>query len=210
MTLQGLHRGLAAGLSLFILPHLLGHLGGLAGPAGFDRSLALMRPLYRHPLVEAVLLFAVVAQALLGLWLIWRRGRRGWRPGLPRWQSLSGLIVALFILQHIPALVVARWGAGLETGFWWPASVAGTWPLSVYFWPYYLLGVMAFVLHLGLALALGLRRRGRPAAGRAVIWGAGLLAPMWAVAILAGISGVLHPYDLPAEWQAFAAALLPG
>lgn len=209
MTAKTAHRALSILLCLFVPMHLLGHLAGLGGQDAFDRVQALLRPLYRNPVVEPLLIVALLAQAVLGLWLIWQRGRKGWRPGLMRWQSLSGLIVALFVLQHIPAMLAARHLAGLDTTYWWPASVASTLPFALYFWPYYLLGVAGFCLHLGIGFGMALRRRGRATAAAWAIRGGAVLGLALGIGILAGISGILHPVTLPAEWQGYLAALLP-
>lgn len=209
MTAKSVHRALSALLCLFVPMHLLGHLAGLAGQPAFDRVQALLRPLYRNPVVEPVLIAALLMQAGLGLLLLWHRGRKGWRPGLMRWQSLSGLIVALFVLQHIPAMLAARHLAGLDTTYWWPASVASTLPFAVYFWPYYLAGVAAFCLHLGIGLAMVLRRQGKADAARRVIAASAAIGLALGLAILAGISGQVQPVDLPPEWQGYLAALMP-
>lgn len=209
MTATSLHRGLSLLLVLFVPLHLVGHLAGLGGQAAFDRVQALLRPLYRNPVVEPVLIAALLAQAGLGLWLLAQRGRRGWRPGLMRWQSLSGLVVAVFVIQHIPAMLAARYLAGLDTTYWWPASVASSLPFAVYFWPYYLVGVVGFCLHLGIGLSLALRRRGRVQAARRAVAAGAVIGVVLGLAILAGISGLLHPAPLPPEWQAYLAALLP-
>lgn len=209
MTVTSLHRRLSVVLLLFVPLHLVGHLAGLGGQEAFDRVQAALRPLYRNPVVEPLLIAALLAQAGLGLWLMWRRGRKGWRPGLMRWQSLSGLIVALFVLQHIPAMLAARHLAGLDTTYWWPASVASTLPFAVYFWPYYLAGVAGFCLHLGIGLSMQLRRRGNAKAARRAVALGGVTGGVLGLAILAGISGLLHAAPLPPEWQAYLAALVP-
>lgn len=209
MTVKSLHRGLSVLLVLFVPLHLIGHLAGLGGQDSFDRVQALLRPLYRNPVVEPVLIAAFLAQAGLGLWLLAQRGRKGWRPGLMRWQSLSGLIVALFVLQHIPAMLAARHIAGLDTNFWWPASVASTLPFALYFWPYYVAGIAAFSLHLGIGLSMVLRRRGKVQAAGRVVTASAAMGVALGLAILAGISGQVHPVHLPREWQAYLASLLP-
>lgn len=209
MTLHRLHRLLALGLCLFILPHLAEHLAGLNGQASFDRVQAILRPFYRNPVVEPVLLGALLVQTGIGLRLAYLRWRRGLRGPVQRWQFIAGLMLAWFVIEHLTALGAARWGFGLDTTYWWPASVASHWPLALYFWPYYFFGVLAFFVHLGIGASLSLRRAGKPAAASAVVRGAVILGAVTSALILAGISGVLQPVRLPAEWQAFIAAFWP-
>lgn len=209
MTITRLHRVLAIGLLAFILPHLAGHLAGLWGQETFDRVQAILRPFYRNALVEPVLLLAVALQLVLGIVLLRRQWRRGLRSNLLRWQVISGLVLALFLIQHLPAMAMARYWAGLDTTFWWPASVASTWPFTLYFWPYYLSGVLAFFIHAGIGLSFALRRKGRHRAAARVVRASVIVGLTWGGLILAGISGVLHPVALPPEWQAYLAVFRP-
>lgn len=207
VTLHRFHRLLAIGLCLFILPHLAGHLAGLAGQASFDRVQALMRPFYRNAVVEPLLLGAVLVQTGIGLRLAWLRWRRGLRGPLQRWQFVAGLVLAWFVISHLAALMAARWGFGLDSTFWWPASVASHWPLALYFWPYYFFGVLAFFVHLGIGATLALRRAGRTGAAKTMLWGVPAFGAVVSALILTGISGTLQPVDLPQEWQRFIAVL---
>lgn len=209
MTAQRLHRLLSVVVCLFIVPHLLGHLAGLAGQDSFDRLQALLRPVYRNTVVEPLLLAALGVQTALGLRLAWRRWRKGARGLLPRLQFWSGLTLAVFVSQHLVALAALRWGAGLDSTYWWPASVASQWPLALYFWPYYFFGVWAFACHAGIGGYLALHRAAMPEAAQRVLWGAVLGGGLLSALILLGLSGLIHPVDLPDEWRAYVASLLP-
>lgn len=209
MTLARLHRILAVGLVFFILPHLAGHLAGLWGQGAFDFVQGHLRPFYRNPLVEPVLLLAVALQLVLGLVLLQRQWRRGLRGNLLRWQFISGVVLALFLIEHLLAMAMARYWAGLDTTFWWPASVASQWPFVLYFWPYYLSGVLAFFTHAGIGLSIALRRKGRHRAATRVVRASVTVGLVWGGLILLGISGGLYPVDLPPEWQNYLAVFLP-
>jgi hypothetical protein len=166
---------------------------------------SMLRPFYRNALVEPVPLVAMALQTGLGLVVMRRQWRRGLRPGLIRWQVIAGLVLALFAVQHLPAMAAARWWAGLDTTYWWPASVASQWPFALYFWPYYKSGVLAFFVHAGIGLSIALRRRGRAKVAQSVVRASVVVGLVWGGLILLGISGVLHPVDLPQEWQNYLA-----
>lgn len=205
MTINRLHRFLAMGLLIFILPHLVGHLAGLWGQETFDRAQGLLRPFYRNAVVEPVLLVAISGQTLLGLILLRRLWRRGLRSKLVWWQFTSGLVFALFVIQHLVAMAFSRWGQGLDTTYWWPASVASNWPFALYFWPYYFLSVLAFFAHAGIGLSVALRRKGQHSAARWAVRSSVIIGVIMAGLILAGISGQVQPVDLPQEWRDYLA-----
>lgn len=208
MTLARLHRILAIGLVFFILPHLAGHLAGLWGQAAFDQTQAMLRPFYRNAVAEPVLLAAISLQTALGLILLRRQWRRGLRGNPAQWQFISGIVLGLFVIQHLVAMGFARWWQGLDTTYWWPASVAGSWPFALYFWPYYFFGVLAFFVHAGIGLSIALRRKGKLAAASGAVKASLLVGVLWSGLILAGISGILHPVALPQEWRDYLAWFL--
>lgn len=101
------HRALAVLLALFLALHLGNHLAGLGGQAVHGAVQASLRTIYRHSLVEPLLLAAVGAQLALGIGLVLRRMR--WTL-----QTISGGYLALFLLIHLAAILGARW-QGTET-----------------------------------------------------------------------------------------------
>jgi hypothetical protein len=155
--LRGLH--LASGLliALFAILHICNHLAMFAGQAAHIAAMESLRPFYRNPLAEALLMLALAFQLSSGLAMIWRtRGER--RQGLARWQAISGAILALFILNHVGAVWGGRLVMGLDTNYHFAAAGmhAG---YAAFFVPYYFLGVAALFVHI--ACALGWRVRGR-------------------------------------------------
>lgn len=148
-ALRRLH-GLSAALLLaFLAFHLANHLTGLMGLQVHDAVLAAGRTVYRHPWLEPLLLGLVAWQAISGLTLV----ARGWRArrGAVSWiQAISGGYLALFLLIHCSAVIVARIG-GVNTDLRFAAGGmhgAGAW----FFVPYYFLAVTAFVTHIGCAI----------------------------------------------------------
>ena len=61
---------------------------------------------YRRPPVEALLLFSAAFQGLSGLWLVVARWKQ--RRGYVAWlQAASGSYLALFLLIHVGAVIMA-------------------------------------------------------------------------------------------------------
>jgi len=182
MTLKSLHRGNAALLGLFLGLHLANHAALTWGPGAHGAVMEALRPLYRHPLVEPLLIALFAAQIGMGLALAWRRGRP---RGAWAWaQALSGLWLALFLVQHVPAVLLARPETDTNAAF--AAAVVQDWPGALYFIPYYIAAVAALATHLAAArrfarwpAAPGALARGLPVAG--LVLGAGIVAALVAL-----------------------------
>jgi len=188
-ALRSGHRALAIGLALFIALHLAHHLTILAGAQTHLAVLEVIRPLYRNPIVEPLLIAGFTLQIILGLRLAYRRGwpKRFW----PRIQSASGVLIALFLIQHIGAALYTRYSTDLDTNTYWAASVAGIWPLNLYFIPYYFVGITALGWHISSRL-----RTGR--------WALALTTTLLAALIVAGFTGAFQHIDLPQAYRAYA------
>jgi hypothetical protein len=174
VTLRGVHRGLAAALGLFLVLHLGNHLAGLWGQDAHRAVQEALRTVYRHPVVEPLLLAAIAAQGLVGLSLVARRGQ-------VTVQTASGLYLAAFLAVHLGAVLTARWhGTDTDLAFAAAGLHAGQpWPLV--FGLYYGLAVLAVFAHVSVPLS-----RRNPTAGRvALTLGGGVSLVL--VALLAGL-----------------------
>jgi hypothetical protein len=89
-TLRTYHLVSAIVLGLFVALHLANHIVGLTGQGQHVAFMHSVRPLYRNPVVEPLLLALFAAQIVTGVTLV----VRGWRTrrGLVSWlQAGSGL-----------------------------------------------------------------------------------------------------------------------
>lgn len=102
-----LHRSLAIFLAVFLALHLGNHITLFWGVEYHLVVQDVLRKLYRHPLVEPVLLISFATQLGVGARLL---VRRGWpRTFWPRMQVASGALIVLFTVQHIGAALYTRW-----------------------------------------------------------------------------------------------------
>ncbi len=156
--------------------------------------MAALRPIYRHPAAEIVLLLAVGWQIVSGIVLV----IAGWksRTGFIAWaQAGSGLYLALFLAIHVGAVLTAR-GSGVDTNFNFAAAGIHA-DAGAFFIPYYFLAVTAFGVHIGCALYW---HGSRKLAGTIALFGA--VAGAIIVAILAGM---IVPVSIPPSYMgAFA------
>lgn len=143
------HRLSGLVLAVFTAGHLGNHLLALHSIAWHQRGMTLLRLGYRQPLVETLLLVAVLWQLGSGLVLVRRRGPRA--TGWGRVQVYSGLYLAFFLLIHVGAVLAGRYLQHVDTDFYFAARGLNTAPLYWFFVPYYLLAVGAIFGHLAAA-----------------------------------------------------------
>ena len=200
---QKFHRQNALFLGVFILLHMATHLSGLWGIEAYNSTQDLMRQIYRFPPVEILLFASISLQAVAGAYLLRTTWRRGMRSFWGKIQLISGLIVIVFLVQHLPAFALARWMDGMDTNFFWPAAVMHSAPLNWYFTPYYFLAVLALFVHLGCALRLICLRQGQRARAATAFWSAAATGVLLGALICAMLLGWFYDITLPEEWQLY-------
>ncbi|WP_303312678.1 hypothetical protein [Hymenobacter sp. BT730] len=159
-SLKAGHRLSGLVLGVFIALHLGNHVLALHSIAWHQWGMTRLRLVYRQPVVETLLLAAVLWQIGSGLLLVCR----GWPPATPffeRVQGYSGLYLALFLLIHVGAVLVGRYVWHVETDFYFAARGLNTAPWYWFFGPYYLLAVGAIFGHLAAAHYRNRRNRDR-------------------------------------------------
>jgi hypothetical protein len=199
------HRLTAAVLALFVTVHLLNHLVGFGGIAAHQAFMNAARLVYRSPLVEPLLLTAVLVQIATGIAQV----RAGWgkRNGVwARLQTVSGLYLAFFLANHTFWVLVARIGYGLDSNFYLAATflTISISPLPLVFAPYYVAGVFAVFAHV--ACAVHFRVVGPFGASVArVLIAAGAMIAAGVVAIF---MGAFYEIRLPPEYRALLESIL--
>lgn len=195
MTVRQAHLRLALFLGLFLVVHFATHFAALGGRESHGAMLATGRALYRQPMVEGLLLVALAAQVMLGMTMVRRMARwpngGAWRTA----QKWSGIVLAVFIVLHTGAALLARWSFGLDTNFYWAAGTLMIAPLKYWFVPYYSAAIIALVTHF--LAALHFRRPARWHAPALV------LGPLTALPILLAYGGALFPVVLPEAHRSY-------
>lgn len=147
------HRRNAFVLLVFLTAHIATHLSAVFGPDSHSALMDALRIVYRAPVIEFILIGLFVIQVGLGLVLVWPRIRQSDKSAWSWIQIISGLYLALFILNHIFLGVLrGRTYEGVETGFHFVASTLMTAPIQYGFIPYYYLAVLSLFAHLAAAL----------------------------------------------------------
>ena len=191
--LKKIHRTSAVVLLAFTTAHLANHLLALQGIEAHIALMKQLRACYRHPFAEGLLLIAVLAQVITGSLLFWRT-RHTLRGFWPRLRAYSGLAIAFFLLQHVPAVLFGRLLQGLDTNFYFAAAVLQGGIHKYYFLPYYLVGVTSVFVHLAAVVYLRL-----PGVRRRAWWSAALMVTglVLALAIVLCFAGAFYEIRLP-------------
>ncbi|MEL6535464.1 MAG: hypothetical protein AAFQ98_08635 [Bacteroidota bacterium] len=186
-------------IALFAGLHLFNHLLSLGGIQQHLNSMAAMRQVYRHPILETALLLAVVLQITTGLRL-WGRLRQKAHPFFVRLQLWSGLYLAMFLLIHVGAVLAGRWVFQLDTNFYFAAVGINTFPFNLFFIPYYLLAVLSVFAHLAAVHAQKMKRSWGTLTPKGQAQMLLALGAIVAVLILYGITGGFQGVEVPEEY----------
>ncbi|WP_027303334.1 hypothetical protein [Rudanella lutea] len=147
MNTRTLHYVSGLFITVFVGFHLINHTYSLAGASAHIGLMNTLRLVYRHPVVETMLLGAIALQVVSGLSLA-SRFRKRVETGFDKLQLWTGLYLAFFLLIHLSAVLVGRLVLDLDTNFYFGVAGLNTFPLNLFFIPYYGLAIASFVGHL--------------------------------------------------------------
>lgn len=133
-------------IAAFVTLHLLNHLVSLAGAEAHIAFMEELRKVYRHRTVESLLQAAVAIQVISGIRLFFhkRKTAAGFWEKLQIW---SGLYLAFFFMIHITAVLAGRSVLKLDTNFYFGVAGLNSFPVNLFFIPYYALAILSFFAH---------------------------------------------------------------
>ncbi len=193
--MERLHKVSAGVIFAFICLHFANHLIGLEGIGAHQQFLDAARLVYRHPVVELILLLAFVIQIITGIALsreIWTKKK----DIIHQFQAASGTYLAVFVVLHVAWMFVGRMVLNLDTNFDYVSATLMTAPWSWIFLPLYGLAIVALFTHIG-CIAYDIFKKTDKRIGWAclvVVFGGGLYVTYL---ILWMYSGRLYPVTVP-------------
>ena len=134
-------------ITTFILWHLFNHVCSIFGVSQHLEMMRTLRFFYRNIFIETILLGAVGVQIVSGLKLFVKK-RKISSTFMEKIQIWSGMYLAIFFVIHLSAVFVGRHFLHLDTNFYFGTAGVNTFPLNLFFIPYYALAIMAFFGHL--------------------------------------------------------------
>ncbi|SMC60300.1 hypothetical protein [Pedobacter nyackensis] len=179
-------------LSVFIAFHLSNQLFSLFGVAAHIEMMTLLRTVYRHIIVETVLLLTVAFQVVTGIKLLFNKRKKSM---VEKVQLYSGLYLSLFLIIHVAAVMYGR-QLQLDTNFYFAAAGMNMYPINLVFIPYYFFAVVAIALHLSSLHYLKTK-------SKKVSYGIAVIGIIVAILIIIGYTNALKWREVPAEYQNF-------
>lgn len=147
MTIKKVHYISGLTITLFIGLHLFNHLCSIFGADKHIEIMNSLRYFYRNIFIETVLLLAVFVQIISGLKLFkfYRETATSQFEKLHIW---TGLYLAIFFIIHLSAVFGGRLFLHLDTNVYFGAAGINSFPVNIFFIPYYGLAILSFFGHI--------------------------------------------------------------
>lgn len=155
-----------------------------------------LRPYYRNGLVETVLLTAIGVQIYSGTRLFLAK-RKTAMEFFEKLQCWTGLYLAFFFVIHLSAVMVGRHALHLDTNLYYGAAGLNSFPLNLFFIPYYGLGILSFFGHLAALHARKMSTKVLGISPRQQAYGIMMLGLWVAFLILFGLTGHFRGLEIP-------------
>lgn len=141
---------MSAGLAVaaFTFLHLFNHVVSVAGIDKHLSMMAALRFVYRNKWFESVLMAAIAILIISGLRLFWIK-RKTASSFFERLHIWTGIYLGVFLIFHLTAVFAGRHILYLDTNFYFGVAGLNTFPLNLFFIPYYGLAVISFFGHIG-------------------------------------------------------------
>ena len=182
------HASSAIAVAIFAVAHVANHLAGLFGGDAHVAFMHVLRRVYRHQLIEPLLLGAVFLQVATGLALLWRKLPRA-RDWFSTLQMATGTYLMMFLASHVSAVFRARLLRNRDTDWSWLSGgelLSDAWSARLV--PYYFLAVISLAVHVACGLRVVMVGHGmRVGRGNALVASFAALATLGSSLILAGL-----------------------
>jgi hypothetical protein len=106
-----------------------------------------LRLFYRNIFIETVLLFAVFVQIISGFKLF-KATRKIATSNFEKLHVWTGFYLAIFFVIHLSAVLGGRFFLHLDTNFYFGVAGLNSFPLCLFFIPYYGLAIFSFFGHI--------------------------------------------------------------
>jgi hypothetical protein len=147
MTIKKIHYISGLTITIFVGLHLFNHVCSILGADKHIEIMNLFRHFYRNILVETILLLAVLVQIISGLNLF-TTNRKTAITTFDKLHIWTGLYLAFFFIIHMCAVLGGRIFLHLDTNFYFGVAGLNTFPLNLFFIPYYALAIISFFGHI--------------------------------------------------------------
>jgi len=134
-------------ITIFVGLHLFNHVCSIFGADKHIEIMNSLRLFYRNTYVEVILLSAVSVQIFSGL-ILFMISRNAATSNIEKLHIWTGLYLAIFFVIHLSAILGGRFFLHLDTNFYFGAAGLNSFPLNLFFIPYYALAIISFFGHI--------------------------------------------------------------
>lgn len=134
-------------ISVFVVLHLSNHMFSVLDAEKHIEVMDALRNFYRNIFIEIILLASVAFQIYSGL-ILFMSARKSANDFFSKLHIWTGLYLAIFFVIHLSAILAGRWILKLDTNFYFGAAGINTFPLSLFFIPYYIFAILSFFGHI--------------------------------------------------------------
>ena len=147
MTIKKIHYVSGLTITIFIGLHLFNHICSIFGADKHIEIMNILRYFYRNIFVETILLIAVLVQIISGLKLF-KTHRKTATSQFERLHIWTGIYLAIFFIIHLSAVLGGRLFLHLDTNFYFGVAGLNSFPLNLFFIPYYGFAIISFFGHI--------------------------------------------------------------
>jgi hypothetical protein len=147
MTIKKIHYLSGLAITLFVGLHLFNHICSIFGADKHIETMNFLRLFYRNIFVETILLGAMFVQIISGLKLF-KSSKKVANKRFEKLHIWTGFYLAIFLVIHLSAVIAGRFFLHLDTNFYFGVAGLNTFPLNLFFIPYYGLAIISFFGHI--------------------------------------------------------------
>lgn len=198
-TMKKIHYISGLTISVFVGLHLFNHSWSFFGASEHIELMHSLRLIYRNIVVETILLIAVAVQITSGIYLF----KRSRKTAISRFEKIhiwSGLYLAAFLIFHVLAVVIGRFYLQLDTNFYFGVAGLNTFPVNLFFIPYYGLAIISFFGHIAAVHRKKMTLKVLGLTPRQQSIGILLFGVTFTVFIFYGLTNQFDGVEIPAEY----------
>lgn len=199
-NLNKLHYFSGITISIFIGLHLLNHFYSLFGAKAHIELMNSLRVIYRHKIIETILLVAVATQIVSGIKLF-LKNRKTNSDLFEKLQIWTGLYLALFLVFHLGAILFGRWVLVLDTNFYFGVAGLNTFPFNLFFIPYYGLAIISFFGHVSAVHSKKMKMKIFGFEPIKQSYGVIIIGIILTITILFGLTNRFNGVEIPKEYN---------
>lgn len=187
-------------ITIFVILHLLNHLYSLVGANAHMELMDSFRVFYRNRMTETILLSAIIIQIISGI-NVFLKKRKTVSNFFDKLQIWTGLYLAFFLVIHVGAVLSGRFILNVDTNFYFGVAGLNTFPLNLFFIPYYGLAIVSFFGHISAVHSQKMKSKIIGMEPFQQSYGILIIGIILTLIILYGLTNGFYGVEIPKEYE---------